>query len=201
MVLGISADVLALLQTHGYWVMFLIMILEGPIVTYVAAFAASLEIFNFYIVLILSILGNVVGDLIYYLIGRFGRKIIVDRYMNFMHLKKERIEKIEKYLKENVGKTITVVKLTPPLPGPGLILAGVVRIPFGKFMFYSVLVSVIFSLFFTLIGFYSGVAFGTMSKYVKYGQFLIGGVVLLIIGFWLLLKLLIPKISRKIEKI
>ena len=135
---GISTGLLAFLQTHGYWIMFFIMIVEGPIVTYVAAFASSLGIFNIYLVLLLSILGNIAGDAFLFFIGRMGKKLAVEKYAR-RFIGKDRIDRIEKYLKSNPGKTLVVIKLTPPLPVPGLIISGALNIPSKTFFFYPIL--------------------------------------------------------------
>ena len=50
--------ILGYIKTIGYPLMLLIMIVEGPIATLLAAFAASLGFFNIYLVFILSMLGT-----------------------------------------------------------------------------------------------------------------------------------------------
>jgi membrane protein DedA with SNARE-associated domain len=187
-------------QTHGYAILLLLMILEGPIVTYVAAFASSLGIFDIYYVLILSLLGNLLGDFIAFSVGRIGNKVVIEKYINHW-LKAEKKDRIRNYLKNNPGKAIAVIKLTPPLPVPGLILAGTSDISLRTFLIYSLIVSGSYSLSMTLLGFYSGVAFGTISKYVKYIEFTVGGTVLLIVGIYFLIKYLSGEISSRIKKI
>ena len=57
-------QVLTFIEQNGYVLLFLLMILEGPIVTAAAAFAASLGYLSLPVVFILSVLGNIIGDLI-----------------------------------------------------------------------------------------------------------------------------------------
>jgi|SRR3989344_2070737 len=197
---GISTGLLAFLQTHGYWIMFFIMIVEGPIVTYVAAFASSLGIFNIYLVLLLSILGNIAGDAFLFFIGRMGKKLAVEKYAR-RFIGKDRIDRIEKYLKSNPGKTLVVIKLTPPLPVPGLIISGALNIPSKTFFFYSIIISLIYSLLFSILGFYSGVAFDTIANYVKYSEILIGIAVIAVILVWMFLRYIPKKISKRIEEV
>jgi len=54
------------LKHYGYWVMLPLMIVEGPVVTLFAAIMASLGAFNVWIVLVFSILGDLIGDAIFY---------------------------------------------------------------------------------------------------------------------------------------
>lgn len=56
----IDPNMVALIQTGGYFVMFGLMFLEGPIVTIASAFLASLGFFNIYIVALLGWLGDFV---------------------------------------------------------------------------------------------------------------------------------------------
>jgi len=65
-----NLDILSLIQIHGYWIMFVLMFIEGPITAYVAAFAASLGYFNVWAVLSLFVFGNQIPDTILFFIGR-----------------------------------------------------------------------------------------------------------------------------------
>jgi membrane protein DedA with SNARE-associated domain len=194
------AGVLQFLQTSGYGIMFILMFIEGPIVTYIASFAASLGIFNLFYVFILSSLGNIAGDLLFFFIGRVSKKAAIYRYES-KSLNPTRMNKLKMYLEKNPGKTIAVIKLTPFLPVPGLILAGASNVNLKKFITYSVLVTMASSLFMVLLGFYSGVAFLTIARYVKYIEYLIGGTILLIILVFFFFRFVSKKVSNRIEKI
>ena len=58
---------------HGYPLMFVAMLIEGPIVTAAATFAVVFGYFNISMIFVLSILGDIVADVIYYIIGYFSR--------------------------------------------------------------------------------------------------------------------------------
>ncbi len=194
------ASILQFLQTSGYGIMFILMIIEGPIITYIASFAASLGIFNIFYVFILSSLGNIAGDLIFFLIGRGGKKRTIERYES-KSINLTRLSRLKMYLERNPGRTIVVIKLTPFLPVPGLILAGASSISLKKFITYSVLVSMTSALIMTLLGFYSGMAFLAIAKYVKYLEYLIGATIFLVIITVFLVRFISKKLANKIEKI
>lgn len=176
------------------------MLIEGPIITYIASFAASLGIFNIFYVFILSSLGNIIGDLVFFFIGRVSKEAAVEKYVNKSN-NPSRMSKLRMYLEKNPGKTIAVIKLTPFLPIPGLMLAGASNMKLKKFITYSVIVTMIYSLFMVLLGFYSGVAFLTIAKYVKYIEYLIGGTVVLITLVFFFFKFVSKKVSSRIEEI
>jgi membrane protein DedA with SNARE-associated domain len=194
------AGVLQFLQTSGYGIMFLIMLVEGPVITYIAAFAASLGIFNIFYVFILSMLGDIIGDIVLFFIGKVSKPTSIEKYEG-KHLNPTRMSKLKIYLGENPGKAIAAIKLTPFLPVPGLILAGTSNIKFKEFVFYSVLINLIYCLSMSLLGFYSGVAFLTIAKYVKYIEYLIGGTILLAVLIFYIFKFISREITSKIKRV
>ena len=180
-------------QSHGYFVIFLIMILGGPGVTAVAAFVASFGLFNVYLILLFSFLGNIIGDLIYFYIGRTGRRIIIDKYSERFKINKHHLKKLESKIHEHPGKALTIIKVIPPLPAPGLVLVGAINMPLKKFLFFSVIISFFYSLFFVLIGYYLGHVYTSLSKYSNVLSITVTTIVLAII----LTALLYPKPLEK----
>lgn len=176
------------------------MMTEGPVVTYVAAFAASLGFFNIHYIWALSILATTLMDVGWYSIGRFGGETTIFRYI-LNRFGEGRIKKLETYLIDNPGKTIAVIKFTPTLSPIGLTLAGAIKVPFKKFFVYSSIVVVAYSSALIWLGYYSGVAFSTVSKYFKYGEILIGATVIVIVAVWIISGKLAKKISGRIEQI
>jgi membrane protein DedA with SNARE-associated domain len=191
-----TAGLLAFLQTQGYFIMLIIMIVEGAIVTYVASFIASMGIFNIYIVLGLSILGNILGDIILYFVGRhWGRKVLLKHF--YSKLKGKKLHKLEDLIKKHPGRSVALVKISPFIPIPGLILIGASEVPIKKFLFFSLITSFVYSLIFTLLGFYSGVAFNALARYVDNSSIIIGVAVVLGIGAWYLIRYISSKITKR----
>jgi len=158
-------------EVSSYLIIFILMIIEGPIVTSAAAFAASLGYLNIFIVFILSLLGDLIGDLLHYGIGYFGRLTVIERYDYKFGLKKQTIKKLETNLKKHLGKTLFAVKFTPIVTNVGLILTGALRIPLNRFLFYSFIITLPRTLFFTGLGFYFGWAVSTVLNYFKLGEY------------------------------
>ena len=188
---------LHIIQSHGYLIIFVIMIIEGPLITYFAAFAASLGLFNIYWVFVLSVLGNLVTDMVYFGIGKFGNIAFIRKYIP--KSKSRLINKLAKYIEKNTGKTLALIKIIPPLPTPGLILAGMSKLSFRKFFFYALLIGIPYSLFFTFLGYYSGVAFSTFEHYFKLGEVIIGILVVTILVFWFLFNRFAVKLIQKMK--
>lgn len=178
---------LPVIHTYGYLFVFIIMFFEGPIITYVAAFASYLGFFNPLIILLLSILGNVLPDLIYYAIGNFTKKVVLYKFFARRKIKKKKALYIEHLLKNHTGKMMLFIKVIPSLPMIGLVLAGMV-VPFKKFFKFSLLISGIYSLIFFILGFYSGKAYTIILNYFKVGEIILGVLAALIFIIWLLVR-------------
>lgn len=194
--LSSAATAFTNIEHLSYVLIFLIFIIEGPITNYVAAFAASLGIFNVFIILILAIMGNVIGDLILFFIGRIGKKAVIEKFTKSLH--QEKLQKIKNYLINKPLRAFTIIKITPATPAPGLILAGTLDIKIKKFIFYSLIISTFYSLFFVMLGYYSGTAFNLIFKYFNYGAYIFGGVIILIIFSYLFFS---SKIIANLDKI
>lgn len=186
--LSTAAGILAFIQTQGYIIIFLIMVLEGAIITYVAAFLASLGYFNIYAILLLSIFGNLIPDIFLFFLGKYSRTNTVEKISKFFGFNHERIEKIERGFSNHAGKIIVSCKLIPGFAIPGLVLAGFSKVPFKKFFIISTTFNVSASVVLTLLGFYSGIAVESMLKYLKLESFALVVLGLLTIAIYFLIR-------------
>ena len=185
------SSIFSFIMNQGYFFIFLLMFLEGPIVTSAAAFAASLGYLNIYIIIILSILGNLVPDTLFFFIGRLGRKKSVESYMVRLGLTASRIKNIEKNLKNHSIKTLIIVKITPFLPLPGIILAGFMKVPIRKFFYVDILFNIVATMIFAGFGFYFGIATDSLFKYLKIGEYALVLIIpLILLSYWIYKKLL-----------
>ncbi|MBM3183767.1 MAG: DedA family protein [Chlamydiae bacterium] len=189
----VFSDTLAWIISHGYTILFLVMVVEGPAITAIGAFAAALGYFDLWWVFFLSILGNLLPDLIYYVLGFWGRRQFVDKYGHYLGIRKEKVERLEGLFQKHVGKTITLVKLIPALATPGLIMAGVLRVPIKPYIFWSLIVTIPSSGFYLFLGYFCEPAYEMIASYEKYGEYSVLG----LIGIFVIVYFLRKKLSRK----
>lgn len=176
---------LAWVKSVGYFVMFLAMVIEGPVITSAAAFAAALGYFNIFIVLLLSIAGDLVGDYIYYGIGYFGRVNFVEKYGHHVGLTEKRMKKMERLIKTHPKKTLTAIKLAPLLPAPGLMMIGASKMPMRRYTWLTFLVALPKSLLFLALGYYFGAAYDRFSTVFQNGEYiLLIGIVAIVVIFY-----------------
>ena len=152
----------------GYIVMFLTISIVGPGVTSAGAFGARLGYLNIWLVFLVSVLGNLVPDILLYAAGFYGRMGLIDKYGHRIGATKERINAIENFYRVHAVKTLIVSKLLPFAAGPGLIAAGVVRMPLKKYTFWSLLIILLTSGGFLALGYYFGEAYQRLAGYEEY---------------------------------
>lgn len=165
--------IMQFLSDYGYWIVLPLMILEGPIVTLIAAFMASIGIFGVVPVLILSILGDVLGDILFYFFGRKYGMTFVERFGKYLGITKKLVIRMEKYFVDHGGKTIFLVKSTTGLCWTTFIAAGIVRMDFKKFLFYSLLGGVMWSSFLVTGGYFFGFLYEQIAQTITYAGWVI----------------------------
>lgn len=156
-----------LIRHYGYFIFFPISIAEGPIVTVIASFLASFGYLNVFIIYILAILGDVVGDAIYYLIGYLGKNRLL-KGKKILWISKEKIIGIENHFENHSIKTLFFGKITHGAGFAILIAAGVAKMPFKKFIWYNFLGTVPKTLIFVTIGYFFGKSYTLINDYLFY---------------------------------
>lgn len=185
---------------HGYPLLFILMLIEGPVVTAAAAFAAALHYLNVWIVLLLSILGNFIPDVAYYAMGYWGREKFIDRYGHYFGVTKERVAATEKLARNHTGKFIFTIKIISPLATPGLILMGATRMDFKKFAFWSIAAILPTSLFYLVLGYYFGAAYNSVQRYLNLGIYVLVAAAVVVVAIAWFQRKYFSKLEKKIEE-
>jgi membrane protein DedA with SNARE-associated domain len=151
-----------------------------------AGFLAGQGLLNFWLVVFLGALGNLVGSLIAYALGYWGQehlvRNIVNRYGKFLLITYEEVETAEKWFRTRGeliafgSRLLPVVRTFISLP------AGFSQMSVIKFSLYTFAGSFIWSAFLSWLGLKLGQNWSSLEIYFRKFQYLIiGGFVLLII--------------------
>ncbi len=168
MTLFSSSHFIQLLPYWGYPLMFVFMTLEGPFATMISAFLASQGYFNVGIVFLLSVAGDVAGDIVLYYIGYFGGPHIIDKVQKFLKMKDATVEKLKNKFHQNSERLIFYVKSTTGLSYITFTLAGALRMRFYLFIKNSILGGFVWSTLLVMLGYFFGYAAERISQYIEY---------------------------------
>lgn len=163
-----SLDQLILwLTQYKYFALFPLAVAEGPIITVIAGFFASLSYLNFWFAYIIIIIGDLAGDAIHYSLGRWGGRNFIDRWGKYLGVGPGQIETIEKQFDKRGDKLLFIGKMSHGIGGAFLVAAGLIKMPFDKFIFANLLATLVKSLLLLLLGFYFGQALSIINTYLE----------------------------------
>jgi len=183
---------LPLLDHWGYIIIFLAAIAEavpilgtfipGHTIIILGGFLAKLEIFKLEAVMVAAAAGVVTGDLLAYYIGRkFGYDFII-RYGKYFFLNEEKYQKTKDLVSEHTGKALIIGRFSPFTRALAAFLAGIYKIKFPKFIFYSIVGGVSWSILSVLLGYIMGQGFESAAKY--FGRIVLAAIVLIVLIFF-----------------
>lgn len=188
------------------------MFAEWPAVSFICAFMAAQGVFSFGIVYILSICGDLVGDVLWYRVGRLAKRfgasellekeqqgIAIDekalsRRSRFGLLVAKRIYKLEKksifwyiyaQMKKRFMLSLFIIKITPPLSVAGQISFGFFKVPFRKFFLSTALLCLVFESIFLNLWYFSSMSINTFRDRLDTVWFVVSAVVI----WWLALRI------------
>jgi membrane-associated protein len=137
------------IQNYGVWTyafLFLVIFLETGLVVapflpsdtllFVAGSSAARGSFNVLLLLVLLFIAAILGDACNYWIGRTVGPPIFDK--NYRFLKREHLEKTQKFYDEYGGKTIVMARFVPILRTFAPFVAGVGTMEYRRFTFYNI---------------------------------------------------------------
>jgi membrane protein DedA with SNARE-associated domain len=189
-------QILALLQTYKYLVLFPIAVIEGPIITIIAGFLVAHGYLGFLLTYILLIIADVAGDALYYAIGYFGNIGIIERWGRLFGVTPERIRKIEEHFAKHSGTTLVFGKFSHVTGAPILIAAGIAKMPLPQFLFINFLSTIPKSFALLLVGYYFGYAYQKINQYFGYATWA-GAIVIAAI---LLVYIVLMKIGTRVDE-
>lgn len=123
---------------------------------------------NFFHVIWVVTLATILGTAVLYWVARkLGRKLVL-KYLRFLHINQERLDKMEHWFQIHGGAVLIFGRLTPGFRIITTLMAGFFKIPFHVFVFYTGLGSVIWAIAYFLIGRFLGRNFTPIFKFLFY---------------------------------
>lgn len=172
-----ATTVLSILEHYKYFVIFPITIVEGPIIIIISGFLVYLGYLNAIVAFFMLSIADMIGDSLYYLIGKYWRKSAwIKKYAGFLGYDEKSEKFLEAHFKKHKGKTFLLAKISHGLGGSVQVAAGIAGVDYLQFLAYSVLGTLPKVLVLMIVGYYAGSSYVRIDKYLNYGGFIIAGI-------------------------
>jgi membrane protein DedA with SNARE-associated domain len=156
------------LGAWAYFLLALLVAIEGPIATLLGAVAASSGLLNPIFVFLAASCGNLTADTLWYMLGYLGKTEWIFHFGKRLGLKPELIEHMKQQMISHSTKVLFLAKLTVSFVIPSLITAGLLRIPWKRWFPSFILAESLWTGSLVLIGYYTTEAVKRVEKNVEY---------------------------------
>ena len=181
-------ELIAMLGRYGYWVLIPIAVVEGPAITMVAGALVAAGQMDGVTACILLVLADLLGDALYYSLGRFANAPLARRLSKWLKVTPEKLAKLEQRFRDNDWKLILIGK-TQGLGSIILYFAGASRMSFVRYMILNLLGTVPKVVVFELIGYFLGAALLSSTHYLNYVTGMMFGAALVLLAlYWVFRK-------------
>lgn len=175
-----STEIATIITTYGISILAPLAILEGPIVTVVAAYLASLNLLRLVDVIIIVIIGDLIGDCILYWVGRGMLDWLPLSLRMRFGVSRRRMAVLMRTFRDNGVRVLVVGKLTHAAGFAVLVGAGAARMNFGTFVLANLLATIPKSLALVAVGYLFGSAHALIAQWISWGPYVIIPVLLAI---------------------
>ena len=191
------SQVAPLVSQYGYAVLFPIAVVEGPAVTLVAGALVASGQFDGLLVFAMLVAADLVGDALYYSLGRWGHTPFLERLEKRLALTQERFKPLEEGFRKHDWKFLLIGK-TQPFGSLILYFAGATRMPVLRYLSVNLLATVPKVLLFEGIGYFLGFGVAHSMKLIDWFSFVLFGIAaVLIYAYYRIRKYFTNEISKE----
>jgi membrane protein DedA with SNARE-associated domain len=144
------------IAVYGYVALLPLAVIEGPAVTVFAAFLAAQGLLDVGVVYAVVVLGDLLGDALYYVGGRFLLQRLVTWHSAWATQLRHRVGVLAQRVRARAGAMLLFGKLTHSAGFAVLLAAGAAHVPIRRFLAYNLLGTLPKSLLFVVIGYWFG---------------------------------------------
>jgi membrane protein DedA with SNARE-associated domain len=139
---------------------------------------------NLVLVIIIGSLAELAGSYASYAVGRVGGKPLVQKLGRYVLVTQGDVDRAERFLAGRGSWAIAVGRMLPFIRAFTSIVAGLVRVPAGRFGVFSLIGTVIYATVLSVIGYQVGHAWGSINHGLTIATYiLVAIVVIAIVGF------------------
>ena len=191
-------EALSILEHYKYLVIFPVTVLEGPIITVIGGFLVYLGFLNGYVAYFLLALGDWIGDILHYVLGRyFSRLAWFNKTIKYFGYNLEQEKVIERHFAKHPRKTVLLAKLSHGAGGFVQIVAGMAKMDFWQFALYSLLGTLPKSLLLFVVGYYIGNSYQKIDKYMDRVAYFVVFVLIVFVSYMLVKRAVKKQVVEK----
>ena len=182
--ISLKAGQLPELGVWSYFLLAVLVAIEGPLATLLGAAAASAGMMRPIPVFFAAATGNLTADSLWYTLGYAGRVHWVLRFGKRLGVRPRHIERLQEEMHRHASKILLVAKLTSGLIIPSLIAAGLARVPWRRWFPVILSAEMLWTGSLVIIGYFATEFIKQVEKGIEY--LALGGSILLLLAFlWL----------------
>jgi len=140
-------------------------------------------------VILWGTIGNLIGSLIAYLVGFYGGRPLIEKYGRYVLISKEELNYAQGWFERYGAMSVFFSRMLPVIRTFISLPAGIAKMPFWKFLFYTFLGSLPWSFVLTYAGLITGENWTSLETYFRKFDWLIVILVILLISWWLFKKI------------
>ena len=126
--------------------------------------SGSRDHFSLGLVIVIAVLGEIVGGLLGYALGRFGGRPLLDRFGRYLLLTHRDLDRVEAYLVRRGDPFVLIGRLIPLLRSFVSVVAGLAEMTLWRFLVFSIVGDVIFSASLSSLGYALGGSWHTVLR-------------------------------------
>lgn len=192
------AAIIALLEQYRYFVLFPLACLEGPILGFIAGTLIPLGYFYPVPLLATLILADVIPDITYYYLGRWGHnRVWVQKFIAKLRVTPERLDLLHRLWHTHTAKAMLVTKFSYGLSTPLLLTAGLVQLPFSRFWKWSAFLAACQYTVLVSLGYFFGEYFTKVQSSLVRGQMIIAAAAVVFILYYFFTNSIRKKFLKK----
>ena len=156
------------LIAHGSALILPLAVIEGPVVTILTGFLSAQGYFDWYWALCLLVCGDLIGDVVYYWIGRTGGSPLAG-LGRWLGVRRAVTPELQYRLKHNAAKMLFIGKWTHSIGCLVLIGSGMLRLPVARFILVNLLATVPKSAVLFGFGYFAGGYYPLFERHIVLG--------------------------------
>ncbi len=182
----------ALIAQGGYWLISIIVILEGipllgsffpgHVAIVAAGFLAKLGILSLPLVLIVATVSAIIGDYIGFFVGRrYGYSFLI-KWGKYIFIKEEHFEKARKLIDGHTGKALIMGRFSPLTRPLTPFIVGSSGVSLKNFSIFNIIGAILWIFASVFLGYAFGASYGVASEF--FGTFIVIALIITVLILW-----------------